>query len=134
MNSIRLETKLLIFNYLLCISTYRLAKDAYQAITNSLSHGAISNRILLLVVMVYFTYFLMFLCGMTMGFLTKKRVVLHSLIAATASVALDIYFITNIASGDYIWVFSMLVSGALLGGLGGAVALASKKLIPSYKQ
>tara|TARA_R110001606_G_scaffold111396_2_gene237920 strand:- start:1598 stop:1810 length:213 start_codon:yes stop_codon:yes gene_type:complete len=70
---------------------------------------------------------------MAMGFLTKKRVVLHSLIAATASVALDIYFITNIASGDYIWVLSMLASGALLGGLGGVVALALKKLIPSYK-
>lgn len=68
------------------------------------------------------------------GVFNKKRVILHSLIAATTSVALDIYFITNIASGDYIWVLSMLVSGALLGGLGGAVALASKKLIPSYKQ
>jgi hypothetical protein len=132
-NSIKLETKILIFNYILCISSYRLAKDAYQAIANLIPHGAISNRILLLVVMVYCTYLLMFLCGMAMGFLTKKRVVLHSLIAATASVALDIYFITNIASGDYIWVLSMLASGALLGGLGGVVALALKKLIPSYK-
>lgn len=69
-----------------------------------------------------------------MGFLTTKRVVLHSLIAATTSVALDIYFITNIASGDYIWVLSMLASGALLGGLGGAVALALKKLTPSLKK
>lgn len=73
MISIKLETKVLIFNYLLCISSYRLVKDIYQAIANLLSQGAISNKFLLLVVMVYFAYFLIFLCGIAMGLLTKKK-------------------------------------------------------------
>ena len=133
MHTIKLETKILLFNYLLCISSYRLAKDVYQAIANSLSHGIISNRVLMLIVMVYFAYFLMFLCGMLMGLLIKKRVLLHSLLATSASVALDIYFITMSASGEYIWVLFMLVNGACLGVLGGVVALALKRFIPRFE-
>ncbi|WP_447956346.1 hypothetical protein [Vreelandella sp. EE7] len=118
----------LAFNYLLCMSAYRLVKDAYQAGATFLSNHVMSNEFVVAVVTVHFAYVLIFLCGLAMGMLTAKKVILHSAAATSASVALDSYFITIATTGNHEWVIFMLFLGALLGGMGGAAALCVKRL------
>lgn len=128
MRNIEAEVRLIIFHYLVCITSYRFAKDVWQAIANLLSNNIISGRTVTLVVMVYFAYFLMFLCGVLMGFLAKRKIIVHSCLAAMAGVALDIYFVTGMTVGDSVGVIFMLANGAVLGSIGGVVAMVLKNL------
>lgn len=72
-------------------------------------------------------YFLIFFCGCLAGYLVHKKIVLHAALATTLGVAFSI-FLMGVKLTDYMTFFSILVLGAVLGGLGGCVVLIIKKL------
>lgn len=125
-----MKTKRDIFacKYLLCIAAYILLSDLNQAAGTLLSEGVVSNDFFRTLLMVAPAYALMLLCGLMVGLQSERNSVLHASIATMIGVSIHINFITSLAVGDYTKVFLMLAFGVVLGGVGGLVSVAIKRM------
>jgi len=71
-------------------------------------------------------YFLYILCGFISGMLSKQHLIIVGLITGLAS-ALLVVLIFGVAGGDAFGVFSTLITGTVLGGIGGVFSWFLKR-------
>lgn len=68
----------------------------------------------------------MFFCGLLIGLLIYKNSIFHASVAVALGV-LFTYLVSGVSQSEYILLLEGVLTGAVLGGIGGGVALVVRK-------
>ena len=118
-----------VLSYVICINTCAFARNSLKIILWYIFRTFYQNHWLI----IFFNsiaYAIMFLCGCLTGFLIHKNSVFHSSVAVALGVAFT-YLVSGINQNEYILLLEGVLTGAVLGGVGGGGALIIRNFLCS---
>lgn len=106
-------------SYIICINICAFARNSLKIILWYMFRELYQNHWLI----IFFNtiaYSIIFLCGCLTGFLIHKNSIFHSSLAVALGVMFT-YLISGINQNEYILLLEGVLTGAVLGGIGGGV-------------
>lgn len=116
-------------SYIICINTCAFARNSLKIILWYIFRELYQNHWLI----IFFNstaYSIMFLCGCLSGFLIHKNSIIHSSLAVALGVMFT-YLVSGINQNEYILLLEGVLTGAILGGIGGGTTLMVRKFLRS---
>ncbi|EJB9274869.1 hypothetical protein MXH19_004343, partial [Salmonella enterica] len=116
-------------SYIICINVCAFARNSLKITLWYMFREFYQNHWLI----IFFNsmaYSIMLLCGCLTGFLIHKKSIFHSSLAVALGVMFT-YLVSGINQNEYILLLEGVLTGAVLGGIGGAGALMVRKFLCS---
>ncbi|EAA7242772.1 hypothetical protein FNH63_08965 [Salmonella enterica subsp. salamae] len=116
-------------SYIICINICAFAINSLKIILWYIFREFYQNHWLI----IFFNsmaYSIMFLCGCLTGFLIHKNSIFHSSLAVALGVMFT-YLVSGINQNEYILLLEGVLTGAVLGGIGGAFVLLIRRFLCS---
>lgn len=119
----------LVLSYVICVNMCAFTRNMFKIIMwyvfkNSYHSVWLVNFSNLI------AYSIMFWCGCLMGYLIQEKSIFH----ASLSVAIGVlftYLLSGIIPNDFVMVFEGILTGAVLGGIGGGSTQIVRKILTS---
>lgn len=116
-------------SYIICINTCAFLRNSLKIILWYIFRTFYQNH-LLIISFNSIAYSIMFLCGCLAGFLIHKNSIIHSSLAVALGVMFT-YLVSGINQNEYILLLEGVLTGAVLGGIGGGTTLMVRKFLRS---
>ena len=114
-----------VLSYVICINVCAFTRNTLKMIL-WYAFRDIYQSVWLITLFNLMAYSIMFWCGFLMGFLIHKNSIFHASLAVALGVMFT-YLISGMSPNEYILLLEGVLTGAVLGGFGGAVALILRK-------
>ncbi|EDT6694833.1 hypothetical protein AH716_004586 [Salmonella enterica subsp. enterica] len=114
-------------SYIICINTCAFTRNCLK-ITLWYFLRSFYHSVWLINLFNLMSYSIMFFCGCLMDYLVHRYSILHASLSVILGVAFT-YLISGINSNEYILLLNGVVTGAVLGAIGGACVVMMRKII-----
>lgn len=116
----------LLLSYVICINICAFARNSFKIIIWYAFRDSFQSAWLINFSNII-AYSIMFWCGCLAGYLIHKNSVLHASLSVVLGVIFT-YLLSGVNPNEYILLLEGIITGAVLGGVGGGCALILRKL------